>query len=406
MKRHLSELPMGRAEFVALMAMMFATIAFSIDALLPALPGISTDLTPFEPTRAPLILTFFVLGMGIGTFFSGPLSDAFGRRAVMFWGAGLYISAAFAGWLSQSLEVLLMARVIQGIGASGPRVVCIAIIRDLFAGREMARILSIVMVTFTIIPALAPALGVLIIEMSGWRSIFLAFVVFSLISALWLGFRLPETLPAENRRPLRLPLIIDAMRQMFEHPIVRLSIFVQTLSLAMLFSLLVLIQPTYQYVFDRLESFPYWFGAIALSSALSSFLNAMLVIRFGMRRLVTIALLMQITLSGVVLLGYGHISAQGFGIFAFWQAFVFFQAGLTIGNLNAIAMEPMGHIAGMAASVIGAVSTMFAAIIASPVGQLFDGTIRPLVGTVFVLACLGFMLMLHMGRLEARLPAE
>ena len=397
---------MGRAEFVALMAMMFATIAFSIDALLPALPDISRDLTPIEPKRAPLILTFFVLGMGIGTFFSGPLSDAFGRRAVMFWGAGLYISAAFVGWISQSLEMLLMARVIQGIGASGPRVVCIAIIRDLFAGREMARILSIVMVTFTIIPAFAPALGVLIIEVSGWRSIFLAFVVFSLISALWLGFRLPETLPTENRRPLRLPLIIDAMRQMFEHPIVRLSIFVQTLSLAMLFSLLVLIQPTYQYVFDRLESFPYWFGAIALSSALSSFLNAMLVIRFGMRRLVTIALLMQITLSGVVLLGYGHISAQGFGIFAFWQAFVFFQAGLTIGNLNAIAMEPMGHIAGMAASVIGAVSTMFAAIIASPVGLLFDGTIRPLVGTVFVLACLGFMLMLHMGRLEARLPAE
>jgi DHA1 family bicyclomycin/chloramphenicol resistance-like MFS transporter len=193
---------------------------------------------------------------------------------------------------------------------------------------------------------------------------------------------------------------------MFEHPIVRVAIIVQTLSLAMLFSLLVLIQPTYQYVFDKLDSFPYWFGAIALSSALSSFLNAMLVIRFGMRRLVTIALLMQITLSGVVLLGYGHISAQGFGIFAVWQAFVFFQAGLTIGNLNAIAMEPMGHIAGMAASVIGAVSTMFAAIIASPVGLLFDGTIRPLVGTVFVLACVGFMLMLHMGRLEARLPAE
>jgi DHA1 family bicyclomycin/chloramphenicol resistance-like MFS transporter len=299
-----------------------------------------------------------------------------------------------------------MARVIQGIGASGPRVVCIAIIRDLFSGREMARILSIVMVTFTIIPAFAPALGVLIIEFSGWRSIFLAFVVFSLISALWLGLRLPETLPAENRRPLRLPLIIGAMRQMFEHPIVRVAIIVQTLSLAMLFSLLVLIQPTYQYVFDKLDSFPYWFGAIALSSALSSFLNAMLVIRFGMRRLVTIALLMQITLSGVVLLGYGHISAQGFGIFAVWQAFVFFQAGLTIGNLNAIAMEPMGHIAGMAASVIGAVSTMFAAIIASPVGLLFDGTIRPLVGTVFVLACVGFMLMLHMGRLEARLPAE
>lgn len=406
MKNHLNDLPTGRAEFIALMAMMFATIAFSIDALLPALPYISEDLTPIEPTRAPLILTSFVLGMGLGTFFSGPLSDAFGRRTVMFWGAGLYISAALVGWMSQSLELMLLARVVQGIGASGPRVVCIAIIRDLFAGREMARILSIVMIIFTIIPAIAPVMGVVVIEFAGWRSIFLAFVAFSLISALWLGIRLPETLPVENRRPLKLPLMVNAVRQMFEHPIVRTSIIVQTLSMAMLFSLLVLIQPTYQYVFDKLDSFPYWFGGIAMSSALSSFLNAMLVMRFGMRRLVTIGLLLQITLSGFVLLSYNHISAQGFAYFAFWQAFVFFQAGLTIGNLNAIAMEPMGHIAGMAASVIGAVSTVLAAIIASPVGLLFDGTIRPLVGTIFVLACFAYGLMLHMGRLEARLPAE
>lgn len=393
---------MGRAEFIALMAMMFATIAFSIDAMLPALPDIAAQLTPDAPTLAPLILTSFVLGMGIGTFFAGPLSDAFGRRKMMFCGAGLYIAASIVAWVSQTLEVMLAARVIQGIGAAGPRVVCIAIIRDLFSGREMARILSIVMVIFTIIPALAPAMGVVVIHFAGWRSIFLSFVAFSLISALWLGMRLPETLPEEKRRPLKLPLIIDAVRQMFAHPVVRISIIVQTLAMAILFSLLVLIQPIYQFVFDRLETFPFWFGGIALASALSSFLNAILVVRLGMRRLITIALGMQILLSGVLLLFSGQIGTEAFVIFAFWQGFVFFQAGLTIGNLNAIAMEPMGHIAGMAASVIGAVSTVLAAAIASPVGLLFDGTIRPLVATILILAGLAFCLMIHMGRIEAR----
>lgn len=397
---------MGRAEFIALMAMMFATIAFSIDAMLPALPDIAVQLTPDEPTRAPLILTSFVLGMGIGTFLSGPLSDAFGRRTVMFCGAGLYIGSAALAWISQSLEVMLVARVLQGIGASGPRVVCIAIIRDLFAGREMARILSIVMVIFTIVPAFAPAMGVVIIHFAGWRSIFLAFIAFSLISALWLGFRLPETLPVENRRPLKLRLMLDAVRQMFAHPVVLLSIIVQTLAMAILFSLLVLIQPIYQHVFDKLNSFPFWFGGIALASALSSFLNAILVVRFGMRRLITIALGLQIILSGTLLLFALNTTMVPFALFAVWQGFVFFQAGLTIGNLNAIAMEPMGHIAGMAASVIGAFSTVLAAAIASPVGLLFDGTIRPLVCTVLVLASMAFVLMLRMGRVETRMPAE
>ncbi len=397
---------MGRAEFIALMAMMFATIAFSIDAMLPALPDITSQLTPDQPTHAPWILTSFVLGMGLGTFVAGPLSDAFGRRSIMFCGAGLYIGSAAVAWASQSLELMLIARVFQGVGAAGPRVVCIAIIRDLFTGREMARILSFVMIIFTIVPAFAPAMGVVIIHFAGWRSIFLAFITFSLISALWLGMRLPETLPVENRRPLKMPLIFDAVRQMLQHPVVRISILVQTLAMAILFSLLVLIQPVYQHVFDKLDTFPFWFGAIALSSALSSFLNAMLVVRFGMRRLVTIALALQILFSGVMLLMMDDLTQPRFAFFAVWQAFVFFQAGLTIGNLNAIAMEPMGHIAGMAASVIGSISTVLAAVIASPVGLLFDGTVKPMIGTVFVLACVAFALMLRMGRIEARQPAE
>ena len=396
-------LPMGRMEFIALMAMMFATIAFSIDAMLPALDDIALELSPEEPTLAALIMTSFFLGMGAGTFVAGPLSDAYGRRTMMFFGAALYSSAAAVAWMSSSLEVMLAARFIQGIGASGPRVVCIAIIRDLYSGREMARILSIVMMIFTIVPAFAPALGVAIIHLAGWRAIFAAFIAFSLISALWLGFRLPETLPYQSRRPMRFRLIFDSVKEMFSHPVVCLSILIQTLMMGMLFSLLAMIQPIYAQVFDKAESFPFWFGGIALTSAAASLLNAMLVMRLGMRKLITVALTIQVVLSSLVLISSETSGAPVFAIFAVWQAYVFFQAGLTVGNLNAIAMEPMGHIAGMAASVIGAVSTVLAAAIASPVGLLFDGTFKPLLIAVLIMACLALSLTIYMGHMERRL---
>lgn len=397
---------MGRVEFIALMAMMFATIAFSIDAMLPALPDIARELTPEEPTRAPLIMTSFVLGMGIGTFFTGPLSDAFGRRTVMVCGAGLYMTASAVAWASSTFEIVLAARIIQGLGAAGPRVVSIAIIRDLYAGREMAKIVSIVMIIFTLVPGFAPTLGYFIIATEGWRGIFAAFIVFSAISVLWLGLRLPETLARADRRPFRPRLMLAAVREMFAHPIVRLSIVVQTLCMSMLFTVLMLIQPVYEQIYDKQDTFHFWFGGIALVSAGASFLNAMLVMRLGMRRLITVALAVQIVLSITVLIQNETHGTTAFAIFAFWQAYLFFQAGLTIGNLNAIAMEPMGHIAGMAASVIGSVSTVLAAAIASPIGLLFDGTIRPLVGAIFVMACCAFLVMRYMGRVEARLPAE
>ena len=267
----------------------------------------------------------------------------------------------------------------------------------------MARILSIVMMIFTIVPAFAPALGVAIIHLAGWRAIFAAFIAFSLISALWLGFRLPETLPYQSRRPMRFRLIFDSVKEMFSHPVVCLSILIQTLMMGMLFSLLAMIQPIYAQVFDKAESFPFWFGGIALTSAAASLLNAMLVMRLGMRKLITVALTIQVVLSSLVLISSETSGAPVFAIFAVWQAYVFFQAGLTVGNLNAIAMEPMGHIAGMAASVIGAVSTVLAAAIASPVGLLFDGTFKPLLIAVLIMACLALSLTIYMGHMERRL---
>ncbi|MDE4227382.1 MFS transporter [Phaeobacter gallaeciensis] len=398
---------MSKGEFIALIAMMFATIAFSIDAMLPALPEIGATLSPDNINRAQLIITSFVLGMGIGTFFTGPISDAFGRKPVIFGGVILYIISAAAAWAAQSLELALLARVTMGLGAAGPRVVAMAVVRDLYSGREMARVVSIAMMIFTLVPAVAPMLGSVIIAFSSWRGIFAAFAAFALIIALWMGVRLPETLERQDRRPVRPALMAAALKEMVTHPTVRLSIIAQCLCLGMLFTMITLVQPAYDVVFDRAESFPYWFFGVALVAGTGSLLNAVLVVRLGMRRMVTWALASQIGLASAMLVleSMPLDNSVAFGLFVTWQTSVFFMAGVTLGNLNAMGMEPMGHIAGMAASVMGAISTVVAAAIAAPVGLLFDGSLLPLTAGILIMAFLGFLVMLHMARVEARLPA-
>lgn len=189
----------SRAEFIALIAMLFAIIAFSIDAMLPALPRIGAELSPEAPNRAQLIVIAFVLGMGAATLFAGPMSDALGRKPMIIGGTALYILGAALAWAAPSLEWLLLARVLQGVGAAGPRVVGMAIVRDLYGGREMARILSFVMMVFMLVPAIAPLVGSWIIAAAGWRAMFGAFVIFAGIATLWLALRLPESLPPAAR---------------------------------------------------------------------------------------------------------------------------------------------------------------------------------------------------------------
>lgn len=392
----------GTREFVALMAMLAATVAFSIDAMLPALSTMGAELSPDAPDRAALVVTAFIGGMGLGTLFAGPLSDAHGRRRVMFAGAGLYIAAAAVAAFAQSLEALLVARFVQGLGASGPRVASMAMIRDRYQGREMARILSFVMVVFTLVPVLAPTLGAGIIWASGWRGIFWAFVVFALATALWLHLRQPETLTPQTRRPFRLGMLASGLREMWAIPMVRLSIVTQTLSFGMLFGMLSSVQLIYDQTFGRGDSFHLWFGLVALLAASASFLNAMTVRRFGMRAIVMVMFAASTGLSLAMALGWGLLPAGGwqFAAFVAWQVVIFFQAGMTIGNLNALALEPLGHIAGLAASVLGAIATLGAAVIAAPLGLLFDGTPVPLAWGLAGLAAVALGLTLRMRRLE------
>ncbi|ASP22003.1 bicyclomycin resistance protein [Antarctobacter heliothermus] len=392
----------GRVELIALMAMLIATIAFSIDAMLPALPAMAAELSPESPNQVQLVVTIFVLGMGVGTLFTGPLSDTFGRKPVVLAGCGLYIVSAGLAAQADSLGLLLAARLVQGLGAAGPRVVVMAIIRDMFVGRQMAQIMSFVMIVFTLVPALAPSIGAVLIALAGWSAIFWAFVVFATVVSLWLFVRLPETLPRAARRPFSTSALLSAAREMLANRVVRLSIAVQSLVFAMLFATISSIQPIYETMFDRADSFPIWFGVTALLSASGSVVNAMLVVRMGMRRLVSVMLTVQVVVSAVMFLAIlAGLAGDGlFAMFFFWQFVAFFQVGLTIGNLNAIAMEPMGHIAGMAASIIGFIATVAAVILAVPVGLLFDGTAIPLTLGVLVFAIAGLAMMAGMRRAE------
>lgn len=387
----------SQTEFVALVAMLFATIAISIDAMLPALPEIAATLSPEAPNAAQLVVTSFVLGMGIGTLFTGPLSDAFGRKRVILVGSGLYALAALACAFAPNLEILLAARLLQGLAAAAPRTVAIAMVRDLYSGREMARIMSFVMMIFTIVPAVAPLMGQGIIALGGWRAIFLAYIVFAGLTMLWLGLRQPETLPPDRRRPLRPGDLWRGTRAVFTHRIILVSILLQTLTLAALFATLSSLQGIFERQFDRAATFPLWFALIAVASMTGSLLNSRIVMTLGMRRVVTrtYAGVAVLTLVALATLGTGLVSGNlGFAVQMLWAIGLFAMMGLTMGNLNALAMEPVGHIAGLAASVISSLATVGSVILAIPIGLAFDGTATPLLIGVAVLVGLNLILSL------------
>ena len=392
-------LPIG--EFIVLIAMLFALTAFSIDSMLPALPQIAGELSSDEPNRAQLIIAGFVLGTGFGTFVTGPISDAIGRRGVILGGAAIYAVGAVLAWAAPSLELIIVARFLQGLGAAGPRIAAMALVRDLYSGREMARIISVMMMVFVLVPAVAPLLGSVIIQQAGWRSIFLAFILFAGLVSGWFAMRQPETLAPAHRRPLKFALIAAATGEVLTHRVVVMVTLVMALAFGVLFATIASVQQVFDLTFARAESFPSWFAFIALVAGSGNLLNARLVVRLGMRWMVTATFAAQIVISGTMALAFdmGLLTQAGeFWAFLFWVCSIFFTAGLTLGNLNALALEPMGHIAGTAASIVSAVATVISVAIAAPIGLAFDGTPLPLMNGVLLCCLVALPIMLLLPR--------
>lgn len=392
----MTHLRLPYVEFVTLMAMLAATVAFSIDSMLPALPEIAAELTPDTPNIAQGIIISFVIGMGVGTLFAGPLSDAYGRKKIMLFGAALYIVAAAWAWRAEGLEEMFAARALQGLGAAGPRVAAVAMIRDLYSGRQMARLVSFVMIIFTIVPAIAPSIGAVVIAFFGWRGLFIAFILFSLATILWLGLRQAETRDPAHLVPFRPRRLWRALIEVLSHRQVMVATAVQTLGYGTLFAILITSQPIFDVTYGMADQFPVYFFAMSLLAGTGAFLNAQLVERLGMRVLVCAMLAAQIVLSGTMItltIALPVESDLRFWFTLLWITGGFFQAGLTIGNLNAIALQPMGHIAGMTSSVVAATATVVGSLLALPLGQTFSGSPVTVATGVLIYAAIGLTLM-------------
>ncbi len=387
------------ARFIVLVALLTSLLAFGTDAMLPALPEIGKALGVAEANRMQLVVTSFMLGTGLGQLFFGPFSDYIGRKPAILLGLAIFMAGAAVSYTAQSFEMMLAGRMLQGLGVAGPRTASIAMVRDLYKGREMARLMSFVMAVFILVPALAPLLGQEVMLFWGWRSIFVSFILFAIVAFIWMAIGQAET--NTQRRAFSLADLWRAVAAVFSNRQTMGFALVAGLNFAAFVVYLSSAEQIFREVFHVGRLFPLYFAIMALAIGAASFTNARLVMRLGMHTLITRALA---ALVGFSLL-YSAIlfalpEAESLWLFLTWGVLSFFSVGLVFGNVNALAMEPMGANAGIAAAIIGAVSTVLAVAIGVPLGLLYDGSTLPLVGGFLVLG-LGCLLVI---RLTPRTP--
>ncbi|MES2754417.1 MAG: multidrug effflux MFS transporter [Pseudomonadota bacterium] len=403
--QHFSDAPERRAgigfpEFVALCAAIIALGALGIDTMLPALPAIGQGLGAASPADWPLVITAFVLGFGLAQPIHGPLADRYGRRPVLLWSLGIYIVATLVVTASSDFTLLLVARFVGGVAVASTRVVPIAMVRDLHAGRAMAKVTSLIFMVFMAVPVLAPALGQGILVVGSWRLIFGVIAVFALIVLGWFAWRMPETLTPERRVPISVPVIAANWKVVLTD---RLSLGYMLAATAMqgaLYGYLNTIQAIVDRTFGAPDMLAAVFAGAAVLLACANLLNSRIVMRFGTRRISQTAVLALIVTSLVAL------AVEGAGYETLWtftalQAVTLACFGLTGSNFSAMAMERMGDIAGTASSVQGFVSVTGGALLGAAVGLAFDGTTTPL-HLAFLIAsvtALGIVAIVERGRM-------
>lgn len=368
---------MGFKQFVAFIAAVMATNALAIDAMLPALPEIADSFGLPDVLQTQWVLTAYLLGFGAAQIVYGTLSDRYGRKPVLLFGLSLYVLAAVGTYFAPTFGLMIAARIVQGIGAAATRVLAVSIVRDCYAGRRMAQVMSLAMIVFLAVPVLAPSVGQIIILVAPWRWVFGVLALFGSLVLLWTVSRLPETLHPEDRRPISLDNILHAFRTVLSNRVAVGYMLAMTVVLGGLFGFLNSAQPIFAQAFGVPHLFTTIFAGIAMSMAFASLTNARLVGRIGSRRISHAALLGFIALAMLHVL-VGSLGGESLWSFVLVQAAMMFCFGLVAPNFNAMAMEPMGHVAGTASSVMGFVSTVGAALLGFWLGQRFDGSTVPL----------------------------
>jgi MFS transporter, DHA1 family, multidrug resistance protein len=383
------------------MALMISLVAMSIDAMLPALAQIGAELGAGGANEAQLVISSLLLGMAIGQVIYGPLSDSIGRKPAIYAGLSLFVAGSALTVLAATFPLMLLGRVLQGFGAAAPRIVMVALVRDEFAGAAMARIMSLVLTTFILVPVVAPALGQAILLVAHWRAIFGMLLVLGVVALVWFALRQPETLPLERRVRFSLVKIARGVRETCASRVA----LGYTIAAGMIFGAFLGYITSAAQIFQSQygvgQMFPVYFGGLALAIGSATYVNARLVMRYGMQRLSALA----VGVAGGCSAVFFAIAFAADGHPPLWALIVdlcitFLGFGLVFGNFNALAMEPLGHIAGVGAAVVGTITSLMSLVLGTLIGQSYDGTVLPLIGgfAVLGLASLAVMRWAERGR--------
>ncbi|MBF0381143.1 MAG: multidrug effflux MFS transporter [Magnetococcales bacterium] len=380
---------LSQTEFVALMAMMTSLVAMSIDSMLPALEQMGNELGSVHPNDNQLIISALFFGFSVGQLFFGSISDSTGRKPIIIFGLLLFLVGSIQSYLAQDFNTMLVGRFLQGLGVASPRTVSVAIIRDLYSGDEMAKIMSLIMSVFIVVPVIAPAVGQGIIFLSNWRMIFAMLLIKGLVVLIWFKIRQPETLTKKRRNPFSKKRFLVAIKETCQNRVTMGYTVISGLVFGAFSGYLISSQQILQIQYKLGEQFPLYFGALSICIGSATFTNANLVMRLGMQRLTLLALYAKSFIS-ICFLIYLQISGAQLTLegLLLWAGTSFFCVGILFGNTNSLAMEPMGHQAGVASSIVGAISSLLAIILGTIIGQLYNGDAIPLISGFAILGTL------------------
>ena len=365
-------------EFVALMASLMSIVALSIDALLPALPDIGTSLGVTNPNDNQLLITMIFLGLGFGQLVFGPLSDSFGRKPTVFAGFVVFIVASIICVTTKSFEMMILGRVLQGVGLSSPRSLTISMIRDSYSGNYMAKIVSIVVMFFLLVPVIAPTLGTFLLHFYNWESIFYFNLMFGTGIMFWFWIRQPETLPKERRIKFTSHIFMDGVKEFFKFNEAIAFTLVSGFITGSFMVYLSTSQQIFEIQYNLAEMFPYIFASLSISIGLATYLNSTLVVKFGMMRIAFVGTMAYTTVSILYVFLFWSGTNPSIYILIGFFALQFFAVGFIFGNLRALAMQPLGHIAGIGAAINGFISTVMAVPIANYIGSFVETSVLPL----------------------------